>query len=80
VEAYYKTGTPLPCDLTFVLEGEEEVGSENLAKFLKSHRRELQCRAVVISDTGIAQSQTSGPDLRPARNHRPGNQGVRSRA
>jgi acetylornithine deacetylase/succinyl-diaminopimelate desuccinylase-like protein len=53
VEAYYKTGTPLPCDLTFVLEGEEEVGSENLAKFLKSHRRELQCRAVVISDTGM---------------------------
>ena len=27
VEAYLKTGTPLPCDLTFVIEGEEEVGS-----------------------------------------------------
>jgi acetylornithine deacetylase/succinyl-diaminopimelate desuccinylase-like protein len=31
VEAYLKTGTPLPCDLTFVIEGEEEVGSANLA-------------------------------------------------
>jgi acetylornithine deacetylase/succinyl-diaminopimelate desuccinylase-like protein len=53
VEAYLKTGTPLPCDLTFVIEGEEEVGSENLAKFLKSHRRELACDAVVVSDTGM---------------------------
>jgi acetylornithine deacetylase/succinyl-diaminopimelate desuccinylase-like protein len=53
VEAYLKTGTPLPCDLTFVIEGEEEVGSANLAKFLKSHRPELKCLAVVVSDTGM---------------------------
>jgi len=53
VEAYLKTGTPLPCDLTFVIEGEEEVGSANLAKFLKSHRRELLCDAVIVSDTGM---------------------------
>jgi acetylornithine deacetylase/succinyl-diaminopimelate desuccinylase-like protein len=53
VEAYLKTGTPLPCDLTFVIEGEEEVGSANLAKFLKAHRRELSCDAVVVSDTGM---------------------------
>ena len=30
VEAYLKTGTELPCDLTFVIEGEEEVGSTSL--------------------------------------------------
>jgi acetylornithine deacetylase/succinyl-diaminopimelate desuccinylase-like protein len=53
VEAYLKTGTELPCDLTFVIEGEEEVGSKNLAEFLRTHRDELQCDAVVISDTGI---------------------------
>jgi acetylornithine deacetylase/succinyl-diaminopimelate desuccinylase-like protein len=53
VEAYLKTGTPLPCDLTFVIEGEEEVGSANLAKFLKSHHNELRCHAVVVSDTGM---------------------------
>ncbi len=53
VEAYLQTVTPLPCDLTFVLEGEEEVGSANLAKFLKTHRAELNCDAVVISDTDI---------------------------
>jgi acetylornithine deacetylase/succinyl-diaminopimelate desuccinylase-like protein len=53
VEAFLKTGTPLPCDLTFVIEGEEEVGSKSLASFLKEHRDELKCDAVVISDTGM---------------------------
>jgi len=53
VEAYLKTGTPLPCDLTFVTEGEEEVGSESLSSFLKKNRRELDCEAVVVSDTGM---------------------------
>src|SRR5208283_652889 len=53
VEAYLQTGTPLPCDLTFVIEGEEEVGSKHLSQFLKSHRRELACNAVVVSDTGM---------------------------
>jgi len=53
IEAYLKTGTPLPCDLTFVLEGEEEVGSESLSTFLVKHRRELGCDAVIISDTGM---------------------------
>ena len=53
VEAYLKTGTPLPCDLTFVLEGEEEVGSESLSGFLNTNRSELDCDGIVISDTGI---------------------------
>src|SRR5438046_2582215 len=53
VEAYLKTGTELPCDITFVIEGEEEVGSKSLAAFLKENRAELQCDAVVISDTSM---------------------------
>ncbi len=53
VEAYLKTGTELPCDITFVIEGEEEVGSKSLAGFLKEHRGALRCDAVVISDTGM---------------------------
>jgi len=57
VEAYLKTNTELPCDLTFVVEGEEEVGSKNLAPFLKKNRADLRCDAIVISDTGI-------PDLK----------------
>jgi acetylornithine deacetylase/succinyl-diaminopimelate desuccinylase-like protein len=50
VEAYLKTGTELPCDLTFVFEGEEEIGSHSLPAFLRGHREQLRCDAVVISD------------------------------
>ena len=39
VEAYLKTGTELPCDITFVIEGEEEVGSSSLASFLAGAAR-----------------------------------------
>jgi acetylornithine deacetylase/succinyl-diaminopimelate desuccinylase-like protein len=57
VEAYLKTKTDLPCDLTFVIEGEEEVGSKHLEAFLRANRKELACRAVVISDTGMPDLQ-----------------------
>lgn len=53
VEAYLKTGIPLPCDITFVIEGEEEIGSPSLGAFLKENSQELACEAIVISDTGI---------------------------
>jgi acetylornithine deacetylase/succinyl-diaminopimelate desuccinylase-like protein len=53
VEAYLKTGTELPCDLTFIIEGEEEVGSKSLAGFLQERQAELRCNAVVVSDTGM---------------------------
>jgi acetylornithine deacetylase/succinyl-diaminopimelate desuccinylase-like protein len=53
LEAYFKTGTELPCDISLLIEGEEEVGSNNLADFLKAKRKELDVDAVVISDTGI---------------------------
>ena len=53
VEAYLKTGTELPCDLTFVIEGEEEVGSKSLGGFLRKNARDLRCDGVVISDNGI---------------------------
>ena len=52
-EAWLKSGTPLPCNLTFLIEGEEEVGSKALYEFLPQHARELACDAVVISDNGI---------------------------
>jgi acetylornithine deacetylase/succinyl-diaminopimelate desuccinylase-like protein len=53
VEAYLKTNTELPCDVTFLIEGEEEVGSRHLEDFLTANRKELACKAVVISDTGM---------------------------
>jgi succinyl-diaminopimelate desuccinylase len=36
-----------------VIEGEEEVGSENLSIFLKENRAELECDAIIVSDTGM---------------------------
>ncbi len=53
LEAYHATGTELPCDISFLVEGEEEVGSGHLAQFLQKQRRALQCDSVVISDTGM---------------------------
>jgi acetylornithine deacetylase/succinyl-diaminopimelate desuccinylase-like protein len=43
----------LPVNLIFLLEGEEEIGSPNLKPFLESHRDELACDLVAISDTGM---------------------------
>lgn len=53
VECILKTGSELPFNLIFLMEGEEEIGSENLGQFLESHAEELRCEAVVISDTGM---------------------------
>jgi len=44
----------LPVNLIFLIEGEEEIGSPNLADFLRAHREELACDLVAISDTAMA--------------------------
>jgi acetylornithine deacetylase/succinyl-diaminopimelate desuccinylase-like protein len=41
-------------NVVFLVEGEEEIGSDNLARFLEEHRAELECDVIVISDTGMA--------------------------
>ena len=43
----------LPVNLHFVIEGEEEIGSGNLGKFLTDNREALQCDVAVVSDTGM---------------------------
>lgn len=53
IEAWLQSGQPLPCNITLLIEGEEEVGSKSLLKFLPEHAKELACDAVVISDNGI---------------------------
>lgn len=48
-------GTPeLPVNVIFLVEGEEEIGSPNLAQFLRTHREALRCDVIAISDTGMA--------------------------
>lgn len=48
----------LPCNVKFMIEGEEEVGSANLGHFLQTHRELLQCSVILISDTAIIANDT----------------------
>jgi acetylornithine deacetylase/succinyl-diaminopimelate desuccinylase-like protein len=43
----------LPCNVKFMIEGEEEVGSANLETFVKANIERLKSDVVLISDTGI---------------------------
>jgi len=43
----------VPCNLKFMIEGEEEVGSNNLAIFVRENKAKLQADVILISDTGI---------------------------
>jgi acetylornithine deacetylase/succinyl-diaminopimelate desuccinylase-like protein len=49
--AWMQVAGRLPVNLKFVIEGEEEVGSNNLDDFLKARRDQLKCDVAVISDT-----------------------------
>jgi succinyl-diaminopimelate desuccinylase len=51
VEVWRKTSGELPIQVKFLIEGEEEVGSEHLTPFVRQNRAKLACDAVVISDS-----------------------------
>ncbi len=51
VEAWTQAAGGLPLNVTFVIEGEEEVGSDHLDKFLEDRKADLACDVAVISDT-----------------------------
>ena len=51
-EAMKKTNS-LPCNIKFIIEGEEEVGSVSLADFLEENKEKLACDVILISDTHI---------------------------
>ncbi len=43
----------LPCGVSFVLEGEEEIGSPHIAKFVREHLDLLKCQGAVWEEGGI---------------------------
>ncbi len=43
----------LPCNVKFMIEGEEEVGSNNLAVFVANNKEKLANDIILISDTGM---------------------------
>jgi acetylornithine deacetylase/succinyl-diaminopimelate desuccinylase-like protein len=52
LEYMTQTGN-LPCNVKFMIEGEEEVGSESLGWFVKQHQEKLANDVILISDTGM---------------------------
>lgn len=53
VEATLRAKGDLPVNLIFLVEGEEEVGSQSLGPFLEANRERLACDVIAISDTGM---------------------------
>ncbi len=47
VEAYLKTTGDVPCNIKFVIEGEEETGSAHIEKYLKKYKKKFSCDGVI---------------------------------
>lgn len=62
LEVMLKTQT-LPCNVKFMIEGEEEVGSANLGSFLKKNTEKLKADVILISDTSIIANDTPSIDV-----------------
>ena len=50
---YMTSSNQLPCNIKFMIEGEEEVGSVNLGKYIKANHKKLANDIILISDTGM---------------------------
>ena len=53
VEALIQKTGGLPVNVKFIIEGEEEIGSPNLEKYIKANQDKLAADVIVISDTGM---------------------------
>jgi len=49
----------LPCNVRFLLEGEEEVGSPHMPEFVREHRAEVMANLVITSDGPVHESGRS---------------------
>ena len=47
VEAYLKTTGDVPCNIKFVIEGEEETGSAHIEEYLKKYKKKFSCNGVI---------------------------------
>lgn len=47
VESYLKTHGDVPCNVKFLVEGEEEIGSMHVERYLKKYKKKLSCDGVI---------------------------------
>ncbi len=50
---YLNSTNQLPCNVKFMIEGEEEIGSPNLGKFCQANEDKLKCDVILVSDTAM---------------------------
>lgn len=50
---YMVRNNALACNIKFMIEGEEEVGSPNLGPFIKANKERLKCDVILVSDTSM---------------------------
>jgi acetylornithine deacetylase/succinyl-diaminopimelate desuccinylase-like protein len=62
LEVMVKTNT-LTNNIKFCIEGEEEIGSPNLGKFVKAHKELLKADCILISDTAMISMETPSMDV-----------------
>ncbi len=53
VESFFKVNGSLPLNVKFIIEGEEETGSQSLQSYINNNAELLKCDAVLISDTAL---------------------------
>lgn len=58
--AWIAVNGALPCDVTFLFEGEEESGSPSLVPYMEAHKDDLRADLALICDTGLFESKTPG--------------------
>ncbi len=58
VESLLQTEGELPCEVIFLLEGEEESGGDALPRYIKQAQEELKCDAVIVSDSTMYDADT----------------------
>jgi acetylornithine deacetylase/succinyl-diaminopimelate desuccinylase-like protein len=61
-ESMVKTNS-LTCNVKFMIEGEEEVGSANLGTFIKANKEKLKADVVLVSDTSMIANDTPSIDV-----------------
>ena len=61
-ESMMQTNT-LTCNVKFMIEGEEEVGSANLGTFIKANKEKLKADVVLVSDTSMIANDTPSIDV-----------------